>query len=666
MDSNFSLLFKEEPLNAEIRIENTPIYKRTAFPEPADTIVSLDNDGLPLSKFSDDNWDFRSVYGGYNITFTGKKNIVVSKKNLRLVKSAFLYILYDKRVFKGYMTSLKPIKALLMKLAAIADEHDIKLTSLSRYPSLWEQCTSAFNKSRWDKHISIFSKFYHYNNDTNFTILDDKALTEITNILAVKHNHQTQQHPVIPPRIWSYKIMRLEECLDAFNSISNTLEQLIEKIMSAYEYNTEFLANFKKGYSKGSKHSYISPFNASRLKGMVYFGKSVTETLVETGLIEVISKFHHLPKSEIRITILTTWLYGFQNAAMMYVQFFSMQRVSEAFSLTKGCLSKEVDPRFGDIYILSGDTSKTIEDDDAKWVVPERVKKAVDVLETIARIFYKYAPNHLKTCEDSYPLWFSSSIQHQKNYNSLNRAKYYSTKFNQLFDEESLKITPEDYRIACALTPSLLTNATYAVGIPWHFSSHQCRRSLIIFMMSSGLVSNESLQYLAKHMNTYMTLYYGRNYTKILLNQNVQKDIIVEGYLNKARQINQIAEGEVGIVFPHKKNTLKAIAAKDETSIIQMLKEGQTHTRKTLLGYCTRIGACEYGGIESVTACTGVISGGICAEAIFAAENKQSLLALKEKYRLQIADMPLSSPRRKALVFEINAIEIYESKLNEK
>jgi hypothetical protein len=230
-----------------------------------------------------------------------------------------------------------------------------------------------------------------------------------------------------------------------------------------------------------------------------------------------------------------------------------------------------------------------------------------------------------------------------------------------------MRITQDDFNFAKALTPDIATRDDFKVGEVWKWQSHQCRRTMILYMLSSGMVSIESVQYLAKHMHSYMTQYYGRNYTQIIVNQSVANEFITESYLAKARVVQKIHNEQNLVVLPHKsKKLINPISGKTEKEIIATFKSQDSGVRPTLLGYCDKDGYCEYGGIESVTKCAGADGGGICADAIFAIENKQSLANLKAKYEQEYHALESTSMRKRALGFEIKAIEIYERKINER
>lgn len=405
----------------------------------------------------------------------------------------------------------------------------------------------------------------------------------------------------------------------------------------------------------------MNPF-VLNLEEQIFFQHSIQDMFVAYGISETIRKYFDLDK--IRIGSLPKILKLFHEASFAYIQFYSMQRVSEVSSLHDDCLKIEHDKRFGDIHTLVGVTTKTESDSDARWIVPERVVYALDVAKDISRFVFSYVGSKNKYASKSIPLNIPYSHLGLSGGSSTHRiqtkvAVEYKV-IKRVFSEHHMTITREDFEFAKALTPTIIHNQNFQIGKPWKWSSHQCRRTMIVYMLSSGLISIQSVQYLAKHMNSYMTQYYGRNYTNLVLNKQIEKDFIFESYLSKARAAQRISSNQNPVVLPHKMNkTLNFVSEKTKGELISKFKASEIGLRPTLLGFCAKAGYCEYGGVESISQCTGSNGGGICAEAIFAIDKHESLIKLKTKYEEEYATLPNNSMRRKSLGYEIKAIDIY-------
>ena len=557
------------------------------------------------------------------------------------------------------------------RLAHICDKQStpgkkpILLSEISRFPNLIPCFAQCFGK-QWHKEVATVHKLLNYKDSVGFTLFTSDQLSSLIGLLSVNPAYKPSQHPVIPPRIWKYQVERLEQCLNDYLIISPELQALVKCITDARKHNQSIVdAKVKcrrKKFTRNVENNLVNPFAAySKLEGSVKFKCSFKEMLIDFGILKYVQRYENV-SDNITQQHLNTIIFGFQSAAMAYIQFFSMQRRSEALSMRVDCLQSEKDERFGSIYLLVGETTKTIEDDDARWVVPKRITLALDVLTHISKILYQFVPKHLKCHDRSVPLWINSFLPSNGGSQpaGLTRRTHYSH-FSNLFEKDSMRINQADFEFAKAITNDLENRPEYQVDKIWHWTSHQCRRTLIVYMLSSGKVKLASVQYLAKHLYSHMAQYYGRNYTKIVVNSSVENELIVESYLAKAKKVQEIHNRESKVVFPHK--TSKAfdkISSQEETLLIASFKNGEIGCRPTLLGFCLKSGYCEYGGIESITKCMGADGGGICAEAVLAIDNQQSLHELKIKYQAELASISPRTRRAKSLQYEIKAIQIYE------
>lgn len=305
---------------------------------------------------------------------------------------------------------------------------------------------------------------------------------------------------------------------------------------------------------------------------------------------------------------------------MAYLLNFSMMRIYEGWSLHTDCLEIEQDENFGSIYMLRGVTTKTIEDDDARWVTSPSAKVAVEVASCVARLrmIAAEANPEVPTTPDQlrnpplvlrpYEPWANSkNVDHdlsiRPQYPSYREmAKYHP----RLFNLDELRITAADLQIARLITPDLDSEA-HAVGRIWPLAWHQLRRTGAVNMQSSGLVSDASVQYQLKHATRAMSLYYGQGRAHVSLNKSAQTEYV--------RTIYELLGKEVARLFAdrfvspygadHKSQILKMIAPKDAAQLSIAARAGKVAWRENLLGGCTKRGPCEYGGVDNVVRCGG-------------------------------------------------------------
>lgn len=643
-------------------------YRPPSFPPPSDWPVSVDMNGNSLSLYGDDYWNF-NAFGFYGFEF-GKHGL--SDINRNLFKQAMLFVMYHPRIFPNKIESCQGYFYTLLKIAKTCEKFRISINDLNKYPEVFPSIVDGLQCARFQDRISQLHKLKLYSNELGFSIADDKLLA----VMARKaKKYEAIQNPYIPPRIWNYQIERLNEAIDDFERHKIPIEKAFKWLHNAYQHN-----------HRVSPEKYQSPFTEQHvyLKRTIYDG-DFTKFLDDFGLVELFNRWLTSEESgEVRHTTLSfsKYLSLIRDISIIFILNFSMQRKGEASALRSDCFYVEHDPILGKICLIRGETTKTDSDSDARWVVPETIKKAVDSAAWIARLRLSSLPENFNLSRDikdnpllltpACELWSSAGGQAKTedgyrrllNYKRTLDYKNIVRRGSRLFDESEILVTEEDSRFALAMTPNLSDKKWFGIGKPWNFGTHQARRTLAVNMFSSVEVSVGSIQHQMKHASRNMTLYYGRNYTNILLDSKVEKTLLIESYSSIYRKLVEVAENEVENVRPHKNsNTLSAVIelvdANEEKKLTQLIKKGQLGCRKTLLGFCMKAGACEYGGIESISKCAGGDGKGICSDAIFVRKNREKLLALKKSHQNELKSITANSMRKDALKQEIYAIKVY-------
>ena len=646
---------------------DSPLYRPPCFPPPRDWAVSVDSEGAPLSLYGDDFWDFRAFER--SATFNFKKD-GISDENVFLVKQVVLLVLYHPRLFPGRIRSCVYSFGALTKIASVCDSKGVLISDVERFPAIHQEIADALQCASFKVYVNFLHRLRLQSDVLGFEVFGGRGLALLASQIK---GHEKVQTPYIPPRIWAYQVKRLNECLDDFFEHEQALGSAFSWLSEAYTYNASCVKDVK----------YHSPFYEPHVdKKRVLFAGGFEGFSVEYGLSGLFEKWLGVPPLIYRSTRFTAYLNMVKEAALFYIMSFSLQRLNEVNSLRSDCFLIERDERLGDIAMLVGETTKTDPDDDARWVVPSTVKKAVDAASTIAKWRLKYFPGG-----ESAPEWDSSSVPlalagtepwlpvKGNNRNSKNeligqlRLGPFIDRYPLFFDPEEMAVTEEDWKIAVSMTPNIGNREGFGIGLQWPLAAHQLRRTTNVNMFASNMVSDQSLQWLMKHVSQKMTLYYGRNFTNLRLNSDAETSVIVESYKAIYRQIASVVEDSFENVRPHSKQMIpikvvNLVEAGEEKQLTKLIAKGDIGCRRTLAGFCMKAGVCEYGGIESMAQCAGADGGGICTDAIFKRENGPALRRLKAAHEKKIESLTSESPRFNALKKEIYAIEVYLSVVN--
>ncbi|MBL4609334.1 MAG: hypothetical protein JKY58_01550 [Pseudomonas sp.] len=643
--------------------KNSPLYRPSSFPPAKEWIVSVDNQGAALSLYGEDFWDFRAFERSVTFNF---KTVSSSTENRNLIKKIIHLVIYHPRLFPGKIRSCVYIFNCLKKIAKVCDRAKILISEIQRFPALHKEVSDAFQGSFYKIYISFLHKLRPHADILGFEIFGERALVFLA---SQQNDHETVQTPYIPPRIWSYALNRMSECLDDFLEHQEALETAFDWLANAYNHNASF----------SQERIHCSPFTMRDLHSRrITFPSGFEAFLVEHELNRLFVKWLGEPKAQNKISRFSAYFNMVKQASLFYIMSFSLQRVSEAVSLRSDCFLLERDARLGDIAMVVGETTKTDPDSDARWVVPISAKRAVDVATKVARWRLKHFSNDESdpVYDGSVPLslaakepWATVTGNNRNSKNELIsqlKLRTFMDQFPKFFDPNTLLVTEEDWKAAVSITPNLGNKKGFRIGSPWPFSAHQLRRTTNVNMFASNMVSDNSLQWQMKHLTQQMTLYYGRNYINLRLNSDAETAVVVESYNAIYRQLTNVIQDSVENVRPHFIETIpmkvvNLVSAGEEKKLIKLIAEGEVGCRRTLAGFCMKAGACKYGGIESIAQCAGSDGGGICSDAIFKREKEPGLRHLKTVLEKEIESLNVESPRFSALKKEIYAIEVYLS-----
>lgn len=218
---------------------------------------------------------------------------------------------------------------------------------------------------------------------------------------------------------------------------------------------------------------------------------------------------------------------------------------------------------------------------------------------------------------------------------------------------DELRITQQDLELARLVTPTLDAKK-FAVGKVWPLAWHQLRRTGAVNMQASGLVSDASLQYQLKHVSRAMSLYYGRGYARVRLEEDAHTLYVRTLYETLGRELVRLTTDR--FVSPHgdkrKAEIVRLIAPADMKKLTRLAKDGRVACREIQLGACTNREPCPYGGIDSIAHCGGGDAEGEvkpCPEVLYDLDKVSQVKALDRLLDEKLADAPPDSPLRASL-----------------
>lgn len=652
----------------------SPCYALPSLPPPADFPVMVSPQGESVSCYGDHRWRIgaTSINFGTDQGDLGPGGYSLSEVNGELLKRCVAWFMYGERrgigvaTLTSYHTALKPIFAFCGSLPKPIDASD-----LARFfDTLDMELAQAIRPSVAKQAVYLLHELWQARERLGFTLLEPEQIARLVTLIPGHTGTQTQ---FIPPRIWAYQAGRSQAFLEDFLLYKSRIEAALQEILAAYRVNFGSLAR-----ARDYRNSNLSPFGKSlQVRGCTYLG-SFAEFAERHGIGSVIGRWLFRPNESwekthhrrLSISLLSQYFNAVGLVGSAYVQCFSGMRISESSSLRSICLDVEHDPMLGDIHILSAETTKTTQDDDARWLAAPTVAMAVDAMSVVSRWRTEIAvelgdipltPGDVTNpylVLRAYEPWGPTASRESKKLPTSQRLNSHSHDIRLwtqtvpgLFEEDALRITSDDV----AYVRRFSANADmekYGEGCIWHFTSHQYRRSAAV-LMGASQVSLETQQYQFKHLTRAQSGYYRKGFHSLRLNRTFTYELVSTRYELVSVELGLLNGPEyVSPISPARKDQILRFHEVSSGDKIQSaIKKGHLAVKQTLFGVCTRRDICPYGGHDNIVHCPD------CNDALLSRRRRSSVENLGKTIAVRLLDAPVGTPLRDQLERSATAIE---------
>lgn len=654
-------------IESPLVVPTAPNYRPPTWPPAQDWPAVIDAAGNVVSRWGDsiwrlDPWAGKAIplnFGDGRLT----NSPPIDRANADLLRRITGWWLWGPHGARSART-LETKFDLIRPLFALCSREGILASDLMRFPRVADRLSEVISPSSGNDIMRILHAIYEHRDNLGFTLLDREGMTRLEAALPA---HETLQTPYIPPRIWRYQLERLRTCLDDFLAHRERVEDCFRFCVDAYAWNYGSLTAAFAGPASSASNPFQWPRGVTGARsGKQFFGPFAL-TAEKFGIDELLAcwvgpRGRQYGKSSIGVDSFSGYLTLISRVGLAYLLNFSLMRIEEGWNLRADCLCVEEDPVFGPIHTLHGVTTKTMRDHEAIWIASPSAKAAVEAMNAVARLRIACAqanPAVPLTPDDRRNPLLQTHVYEPWNvgrtpaYHLRHSNPTYSavlTLYPKLFDPEELRITQPDLDLARLVTPTL-ESRRFAVGNIWPLAWHQLRRTGAVNMQASGLVSDASLQYQLKHVSRAMSLYYGRGYARVRLEENAQTLYVRTLYETLGRELARMTTDRY--VSPHgekrKAEIVRLIDPNDAKKLTKLAKEDRVACREILLGLCTNRQPCPYGGIESIAHCGGGHDGKPCPDVLYDKERVGQVKALERHLDEQLADAPPSGPLRASL-----------------
>lgn len=642
-----------------------PNFRPSAWPPEDNFPVVIDSEGEVISRYADVRWDFYPWHGSTLKIYFGDgpgNGHKVSKENADLLRLVMAWWIWgpvtpvSARTLVSKFETIKPI-------FVICSKRGLCVSELSKHPEVIKDI--ALNGRFNHQHIITYLHDIRFHaNKLGFDVLDQDGMNVFIEHLKIEEATQTAY---IPPRIWSYQLSQLKECLDDYLNNQDSFEDFFKYCLLAYKPKNSLIKEPLLDYNGDEFNSVEKPeefIDGAR--------QCIKKTASQFGVYHILEKWV-VVDNKCNLNTFSSYMNLISFCGMAYILNFSLMRIQECARLRSDCLEVELDEAGNEIYLIKGATTKTIQDKNARWIVPPLVKSAVDAMNHITKvriIAAKHNPN-LSLSKDfiknltlqchAYEPWRIFYLDPNTEYITPRTYREVFKTYPKLFDKDIMMITKEDLEVAHRLTADLNPDL-YSVGKTWPISWHQLRRTGAVNMLASGLVSEFSIQYQLKHASLAMSRYYGQNYymLKAPLNNETRNLYLKEMYETITREFKELQSDNY--ISPHgekrKAQILSEITENDHKQLLAAAKKGKISYRETFLGGCANQGApCPYGGISNISSCMGFDNTSPC-DSVIVDKNKLPMInQLKDNLQIQLINTDVGSPLYQSLKAQLESAE---------
>lgn len=473
----------------------------------------------------------------------------------------------------------------------------------------------------------------------------------------------------VEPETWSLGRSHVG-CLDDFLAHQDKIEECYRFCLEAYKTN----ALGRSPYAV--KQQFHRPFEPSIPPDTTRLGRSFHGefrlTAERFGLDDIFERWVGWGDQP-GIRMLPRYLSLISYVGLAYVLNFSLMRIDEGAKLRVGCHDVERDVLGDDIHTISCETTKTMYDGDARWIVSPSIEVAIQAMTSVSQLRMqatRLGPGYkVSKDDDERPLLLPRVDEPWKSGRKFAGgermvARSYSDLIGyetKLFDQDMLRITDQDMALALQMNVNL-DPEEFAVGKVWPLTWHQLRRTGACNMLATGLVGEGALQYQLKHLSRAMSRYYGQNYYKLKssLDDDARGYYLREMYQSIVRDFNAMQGDD--FVSPHgekrKAQIIELISEKDHKALLQSAEKGALSYRETFLGGCAKPGAaCPLGGISNISGCAGHGDEPACIWAMISKTKRTAISQLHSAFEEQLGEAQKGSPLQESLRIQLESAE---------
>lgn len=557
-----------------------------------DFVISRDLDGIIISKFGDNKWNFGPYISNPSQYPICDFEELIVQDHIDEAKKLMLLLMIHGYGRNGSQYSVVTLqgyfRTVIIPIARFAKKINIQLYNVfedSNYLSQYID-SSCTNRMKISNLLAILSFLHNHSNaKTKINYKQNKELIQKAQKLRARFYSKIKQTEIIPLRILSESLSQRWEHIQDIEQQLNSLNKFFKHYIK-----TPFFA--------------ISESNAKRSPIRIDFNTEVKKF----KLVNFFKKYAIKNRRDF-----LTFITQAQGTCNHLIHAYSGMRRGEVLNLKSDCI-KKIDTSSGTCYLIGVSSKLSGTNEDTKWVTSKEIIRVINILNS----FNDIVANQFGVNLAGLPLFLSFMSILGKT-SKIEVKKRFSKKEELSINYSKLTITQCDKEEIDKFNFNSKIDSI-EIGDTWNFKTHQYRRSLAVHSINSGFVSLGTLQIQLKHLFREMTLYYanGASFARKLFDvpkehiandfESLKPEIDALTYIHEVLFSNEHLFGaHVKFVKQNIKSVYKGgltnfiLENRDKT--IKQFKNGELSYKQTALGGCIAIEACDSILTRSVTAC---------------------------------------------------------------
>ncbi|RAS59653.1 hypothetical protein DET48_12518 [Vibrio diazotrophicus] len=602
------------PENHKVQnVDIITLYHQGRFEALDSVVICKDRDGKVTATFGQDNWNclpFSRKKEGNTLSFSEFNTAPELQRELKIITFGWLFNKSPKnKKSLEFSTTYSRLNSIKRAYRFLMQESKMSLSALSS-PSLWLKFRSYLEEGKYTQRtLAIgFTAINGAIHDTGWHQIQFGIELISSKEAKMLSNSEAQQTLVIPERlchaIYGKAIELIETALPHAQLIADTEHALQENHLKGKQ-------DLDNKIKQGRTFRFINDDGSLDNHKLAIAISDYKPKATQSMIAPLATKLPEVPLNN--VVEFQRYLGQLITASYIVCGAFSGMRDSELDKLNPNSYYK--DTLSGRVHHMLQSQTFKLGKKRETWVTSASSKTAIDLMT----ILTKHWRSEVTYPDEKYAnsLWVNQTFRSAP----PKLITKWNDRLRRFCQHFSFVVTEEDYNECLISNPHSLekVKTTIVVGKPWHFNTHQFRRTLAFYCVKNRLGTLVALKQQFKHLYLSMTEWY-TNGGKLASLRGLKVDTKIQQALeevNAETTANKIFKqwhsdeklsGSHGKAIMKMRGDVPTIYSSWDI-IYKAVKEGKLTLHGTIHSYCKNGYNCDMDGVVAPQFCVDCGSG---------------------------------------------------------